>query len=315
MIAFSCQAEQVGQVEPGTVIIAIPHDDRADPLGPFRAIMARDEVYAFRGMSPLSMLYRQLPQHARWIFDNEADNRDPSGLFRLDPGQWVGYLQQVKAERPDILLIGPAMNTARWPTDADIDAGRAADPDNLGDWPLDPTVKSMCYFRSIHIPTFATVKQIRYAWGGWTNPKCVTEIEQDPQDPAIAALDPADPQRQAIILANLLAGARAAIDAGAECAALWGANMQVADALDIPGAQEAVRQINATYTGGSAMAVDANDPVIVGLKKQIADFTEGMRRIVEGKYGGADGAAAIVVALEGGADATLVPQPDYSPKA
>jgi hypothetical protein len=79
--------------------------------------------------------------------------------------------------------------------------------------------------------------------------------------------------------------------------------------------QAQVRAFNQQQPQGGTEVVDANDPVILDLKKQIADFTEGMRRIVEGKYNGAEGAAAIVVALEGGKDDTIQPQPDYAPKA
>ena len=50
------------------------------------------------------------------------------------------------------------------------------------------------------------------------------------------------------------------------------------------------------------------------INARIADQTQGLRRVVEGKYQGADGAAGIVVALEGG-NTTIDAQPDYVPKA
>lgn len=68
--------------------------------------------------------------------------------------------------------------------------------------------------------------------------------------------------------------------------------------------------------------VDPNDPVIVDLKNQLntvhtqmADFTQALRDLTEGKYQGASGAAGEVVALEGGNDPSIQPQPDYVPKA
>lgn len=92
---------------------------------------------------------------------------------------------------------------------------------------------------------------------------------------------------------------------------------QFATQLGVTGDLTTFLQMASDYEpqGETNMAVDINDPVIVDLKKQIADFTEGMRRIVEGKYNGAEGAAAIVVALEGGKDDSIQPQPDYAPKA
>ncbi len=47
------------------------------------------------------------------------------------------------------------------------------------------------------------------------------------------------------------------------------------------------------------------------LEKQVPLQTEGLRRVTEGKYNGAEGSAGIVVELEGHLDPGLKPQPDF----
>ena len=51
---------------------------------------------------------------------------------------------------------------------------------------------------------------------------------------------------------------------------------------------------------------------IANLERQQGRQTEGLRRVTEGRYNGAEGSAGIVVELEGG-QTTVNAQPDYSP--
>lgn len=51
-----------------------------------------------------------------------------------------------------------------------------------------------------------------------------------------------------------------------------------------------------------------------GIDGRVASQTEGLRRVVEGRYSGADGAAGKVVELEGG-NTTISPQPDFTDAA
>jgi hypothetical protein len=64
-----------------------------------------------------------------------------------------------------------------------------------------------------------------------------------------------------------------------------------------------------TYPGGEA--VPTVEERLAALEKQVPLQTEGLRRVTEGHYTGANGSAAIVVALEGG-NTTIHPQPDPS---
>jgi hypothetical protein len=64
-----------------------------------------------------------------------------------------------------------------------------------------------------------------------------------------------------------------------------------------------------TYPGGEGMPTV--EERLAALEKQVPLQTEGLRRVTEGHYNGAEGSAAIVVALEGG-NTTINPQPDPS---
>lgn len=62
------------------------------------------------------------------------------------------------------------------------------------------------------------------------------------------------------------------------------------------------------YTGGTPVATV--EERLKALEVQVPLQTEGLRRVTEGKYNGAQGSGAIVVALEGG-QTTIKPQPDF----
>lgn len=209
MIIFNAQAEQVDLLDDELWCIAILHDDRPNPL----QIWQGKNVWAYRAMSPYSQIYHQLPQKARFIFDNEKDNE-------RDVSKWVNYLQEIKTNRPDIVLIYPATNTEGWP--------------ESGNWPVDPTIKSMCYFYALHIPDFATVQQLWHLLLGWMNPWCVTEVESPPGTVNLAS--------------RMMQGADTALKAGAQVAALWGQDMSIADALNDSTLRALVKEYNKNST-------------------------------------------------------------------
>ena len=71
----------------------------------------------------------------------------------------------------------------------------------------------------------------------------------------------------------------------------------------------------ASYDGPGPFIIDEEGTMptveerLAALEKQIPLQTEGLRRVTEGHYNGAQGSGAIVVALEGG-QTTIHPQPD-----
>lgn len=282
-VGFNVQAEEVTLVAGTDVpVVAIVHDDMPDPLRIWQDV----NVWAYRAMSPYSNLWTQLPQGSRFISSNEADMPN-------DPGKWAAYLDQVNASANGIVTVFGASNTQNWPAD--------------GEWPEDPTLKSKCYFYALHIPTFATVDQVKARVGSWTNPWCVTEVEADPFDPAYSSLPPDDPQRLAALRTNLLAGARAAIAAGAQFVALWGESLTDADAVRDPLLLQAVIDLNKELAqGDTPMASPTPDEAatIDQLEKQNALLTEVIKavRTQDGQM-----LDTLYCALKGGLAA-----PDYS---
>lgn len=214
ILGFNCQAEEAPLADAETPILAILHDDMANPLVSFQG----KNVWAYRAMSPYSTVYQQLPQGARFIPWNEAD-------MPYDPSGWAAYLDKVKAQRPDIKLVYGACNTANWPYG--------------GQWPPDLNLIERCDFYATHVPTFATPEQIN---AGIQWPFAVTEVELDPNDPDIAALPADDPQRAVLFRQKLMAGGAACATAGAIAAFLWGQSMTDANAIRDP---ELIKQVKA----------------------------------------------------------------------
>ncbi len=109
---------------------------------------------------------------------------------------------------------------------------------------------------------------------------------------------------------KMLADAALAQEAGVHFF-VWGADQELADINLHP---DLVAQLNALNKpeGVPPVAVDPIQQQLDDIKKQIADQTQGLRRVTEGHYNGAGGSAAIVLALEGkNPPDPIAPQPDF----
>lgn len=283
LVGFNLQAEQAAAFPDDLPVLAICHDDRPNPLAAFAGL----NVWLYRAMSPYSLLYKQLPHGARFTAWNEAD-------MPYDPDGWAAYLRRVKADRPDIQLVYGACNTANWP--------------NGGQWPPDLTLIGLCDFYATHIPTFATPEQIG---AGIQWPFAVTEVELDPNDPDINALPAGDPQRGVLFRQKLMAGAQAAVQAGAVAVFLWGQSMTEADAANDVELQAQVRAFNQQQAQGGNVASTTEEQI----EQQMAIVVDAFKAIAQGKMNGADGLAGKIVALQGGAPLDFTPLPDAAPKA
>ncbi len=227
MIALNCPREGLSYVQDSDPILGIPHDDMPDPFGPF----AGKNVILWRCMSPRSQLYRALPHGAHVVGANEDEQDWPTW--------YAGWVQEVRANRPDLVIHHPPANTQ-------------------GQFPVDPALLAMCDVLDVHVATFWTADQMR-AWvapmlAGSGKPWWATEVEADPLDPGQMAL--------------LLDGAHMALDAGAKVACLWGARQDFPDVLFHPEILAAVRQFNA---GETNVATDPQIAQVLAQNDLIAD--------------------------------------------
>lgn len=67
------------------------------------------------------------------------------------------------------------------------------------------------------------------------------------------------------------------------------------------------------FQGAQPMPIDPDTQAALNaINQRIADQTEGLRRVTEGKYNGPDGSAAMVLAIEGkNPPDPITPQPDF----
>ncbi|MDE2101838.1 MAG: hypothetical protein KGL39_31620 [Patescibacteria group bacterium] len=191
----------------------------------------------------------------------------------------------------------------------------------------EPAFVDLCDVVDVHIAAFEVVGKSQDELAGWWaeiqniargKPICISEVETDP-DYEEAQL-PTIPEAMRICLSL-----------GAWGVFAWGDNPGYANVVDYPAILDQIRALKANPpagfrsnqkpAAGTATQGETNVPIdpdvqkaLDTINKRIADQTEGLRRVVEGKYSGPAGAAAIVVALEGGSDSSIQPQPDYTPK-